>query len=29
MAKSSCCGEEIERDNSGKRRCSKCGAAQG
>lgn len=29
MAVSNCCGEKIEYDNSGKPRCSKCGAAQG
>lgn len=29
MAKSNCCGENIEYDNSGKARCSKCGAVQG
>lgn len=29
VAKSNCCGEDIEYDNSGKARCSKCGAAQG
>jgi hypothetical protein len=27
--KSYCCGEDIEYDNNGKARCSKCGAAQG
>lgn len=29
MAKSTCCGEPIEKDNNGRPRCSKCGAAQG
>lgn len=27
-SKSNCCGEDNEYDNSGTKRCSKCGAAQ-